>query len=55
MKKASLTWAVKCDCGWSYPPGRGTVALKSDVEEQAKAHRGHGCNLPGQTRIGGQS
>lgn len=52
--KASFTWTVRCDaCDWQYPPprGKGTIAVKSDCEQQARAHRLHGCLHAAQTRL----
>ena len=50
--KAGFVWTVACHCGWTYPPaGKRTVAVKSDAEANARAHRLHGCLHAAQTRL----
>lgn len=49
--KASFTWAVRCDaCDWVYP-SQGKVAVKTDAEAKARAHRHNGCRHAAQTRL----
>lgn len=33
-----MRWTVVCECGWKY-----TNVVKTDVEQQARNHRVHGC------------
>lgn len=50
--KPSFVWSVACDCGWTYPPrGKVSIAVKSDCEQQARAHRLHGCLHAAQARL----